>query len=234
MSGHPTISLICPTRGRPAAFAEMIRSASDTAADPDAVEVVGYVDDDDEMLDDYRVSGYALRTGLVVGGRCTLSDAWNHAAEPSSGDLLMLAADDLRFRTPRWDRIVAAAAAELSDGIGVLYGRDGHADRRMATHPFVTRRWVDIVGRFTAPYFCADYVDLWLHDVAVRVDRLVFLSDVLVEHMHPSFGKGVWDETHTDRLARARAADLPAMWDSLEPERAAEADKLAAVIGRRP
>lgn len=219
------ISLVCPSRYRPAAFAAMVESAHATAADPSGVQVVAYLDDDDPELGAYRGHDYPLPTGLVVGPRVTLSNAWNLAAARASGDVLMLCADDLRFRTPGWDVMVAGASSE---GACLVYGRDGHADERMATHPFVTRRWVDLVGRFTPPYFCADYVDLWLHDVAQRAGRAVFLPGLLIEHLHPSFGKGVYDRCHDERLARARGAGLPALWDSLEWERAAEAARLVA------
>lgn len=219
------ISLVLPTRGRPDQFAEMVESAARTSVV--GVEVVAYLDDDDPYAGAYRKALYPLPTRFVVGERCTLSDTWNRAAEQAAGDILMMAADDLRFRTLRWNVTVEGCMRGLfPDGIGVLYGRDGHADRRMATHPFVGRRWTQVVGRFTAPYFCADYVDLWFHDVATRVDRLAYLPGVLVEHMHPSFGKGEWDETHEQRLKRAIAADLPELWTSLEGERAAEAAHL--------
>ncbi len=215
----------------------MVHSAAATHSDCTPVQVVAYLDDDDFSLTLYQrlVSKLDLSfpVDFVVGERCTLSDAWNQAAAKAKGDILMIAADDLRFRTPGWDTIVAGCMAGLfPDGVGVVYGRDGHADKRMATHPFVSARWVEVVGRFTAPYFCADYVDLWLHDVASRVDRLAFLPGLLVEHMHPSFGKGEWDRTHEERLARAADAGLPALWDSLEGERAAEAERLMAVLGQ--
>jgi hypothetical protein len=225
------ISLVCPTRYRPNQFAEMVASAADLALDPKQVQVVAYLDDDEPEMGAYRGTDHDVPVGLVVGGRCTLSDAWNRAAALASGDVLMLCADDLRFRTPGWDVLVADAVESVPDGICLVYGRDGHADERMATHPFVTRRWVDVVGRFTAPYFVADYVDLWLHDVASRVGRAVYVHGLLVEHMHPAFGKGEYDRNHEERLARARVAGMPALWDSLEWEREAEAARLSAAIG---
>lgn len=224
------ISLICPTRYRPDGFSAMVESAYLSADDPSQVQVVAYIDDDDPRLGDYRNTDHQLVVALIVGQRCTLSDAWNRAAAVADGDVVMLAADDLRFRSWGWDRMVADAAAGFPDGIGLMYGRDGHADERMATHPFVTRRWVETVGRFTAPYFAADYVDLWLHDVAKRIGRAVYLPQLLVEHMHPSFGKGEWDENHRERLERAKKADLPALWDDTEGERRDEASRLLAVM----
>lgn len=209
----------------------MVASAHRTASYDLRVEVVAYLDDDDLTGNAYRGHNYPLPTEFVVGERCTLADAWNRAGAAASGDVWMLAADDLRFHTKDWDVIVEGSLrGAYEDGIGLAYGRDGHADKRMATHPFVTKNWIDAVGRFTAPYFAADYVDLWLHDVATRVDRALWLPGLLVEHLHPSYGKGDWDRTHAERLERAKLADLPTLWDSTEWERAAEAERLKAAM----
>jgi len=224
-------SLLCPTRSRPGAFASMVASAAATAAHPEDIEVIAYIDFDDPELQDYGagVSG-GVTVSHVVGPRCVLSDAWNRASRGARGNVWMMAADDLRFISLGWDDIVNDALNWYPDDIALLYGRDGHADERMATHPFVTRRWVDIVGRFTAPYFQADYCDLWLHEVAKKVGRAVYLPQLLIEHLHPSFGLGTWDQTHKERMERARGADLPAVWERTEPERDAEAARLTGFI----
>lgn len=220
------ISLIVPSRGRPVALWTMVASAEATANDPDQVEVCVRLDDDDPEGADYLAQAYPLATNNVVAKRGVMANAWNDAAAVARGDILMLAADDLRFRTRGWDTAVRQAVEKVHDRIVLVYARDGHADERMATHPFVTKEWVAAVHRFTAPYFESDYVDLWLHDVATRIDRITYLPDVLIEHMHPSFGKGEWDKTHEDRLARAKGLSLPALWAHCEPEREQEAQRL--------
>lgn len=229
------ISLLCPTRGRPGAFGAMIRSAAVTAAHPEDIEVVAYVDEDDPALGGYATAWQAGDYDInllaqVIGPRCVLSDAWNRAGDWANGDIWMMAADDLRFVSLGWDDMVTDAFAQHPDGIALVYGRDGHADERMATHPFVTRRWVDIVGRFTAPYFAADYCDLWLHEVAKRINRATYTPQLLISHLHPSFGLGEWDGTHRERMERAREVDLPAMWKSTEGERVDEAVRLLTAM----
>lgn len=226
------ISLVLPSRGRPQALFSMVYSAELTADDPDQIEVCVRIDSDDPRRYGYIAeTGYGLTTCITSGKRGVLANAWNDAAKIAGGDILMLAADDLRFRTKGWDTAVRQAVEHVGDRIVMVYARDGHADERMATHPFVTRRWVDVVGRFTAPYFEADYVDLWIDDVARQLDRAVFLPNVLIEHMHPSFGKGEWDKTHQERMARAKGLSLPSLWASCEDERKGEVERLRACMG---
>lgn len=228
-------SLLVPSRYRPERLAAMVTSAAVTISGDNDVEACIYLDDDDPALDWYRqvLAGLLMPVHVVVGPRIVLGETWNKAAERSTGDVVMLAADDLRFRTDGWDRLVADAVDGAPDGIALVYGRDGIADERMATHPFLTRRWVDAVGRVTAPHFPVDYVDLWLHDVARMVGRARYLPELYVEHMHCSVGKAEVDACTTERLARAVGADLPGLYASTLHEREAEAGRLRAAMARR-
>ncbi len=228
-----TLSLVCPSRYRPSQLLAMARSAYDTAGDPGHVELTVYVDDDDDWGAYRRAlraieAALNLRPVLTIGPRCTLSDAWNRAAEKATGDVLMLCADDLIFRTPGWDVMVLDAFDAYPDRIALVYGRDGVSDR--PTHPFIHRRWYEAVGRMTTPDFPADYCDTWLADVADLVGRRHFLPDVLIEHMHYSVGKSERDACHDERLARAEGADLPLRYAEGWSERGREADALRAVM----
>lgn len=216
------ISLLCPTRGRADWLRRMVSSALKTATGD--IEFCFYVDDDD--LDHAELArGFGK---VMVGPRITHSDCWNKAAELADGDLLMLAADDLVFRTKGWDE--AFAEAMPPDGIAYVHGRDGLHDFRLGTHGCISRTWMETLGYFTAPYFCGDYADLWLHDLAEAIGRRVYLEDVLIEHMHPAAGKAEWDLTHAERLARMEREDPGAIYQARAAERARDAEKLAAVI----
>lgn len=168
------ISLLCPTRGRPRRFAEMCDTANQTAAGP--VEIIARGDDDDPTLPDYE--GVQL-----VGPRGTLSDMWNQCAKEASGDILMMCADDARFRTHQWDRIVEAAFGRYPDRIALIYGRDGHRDETMATLGFIHRRWYDLAGTFTWPGFSWDYADTFNYKIARQLNRLCYLPDLFIEHV---------------------------------------------------
>jgi hypothetical protein len=76
------ISLLVPTRGRPANVARFLNSAAATARTPQAIEAVFYVDDDDPTRDDVaevvRRSGGALAKKVLVGPR-KLSVRADHA-----------------------------------------------------------------------------------------------------------------------------------------------------------
>lgn len=228
------ISLCCPTRGRPDGLLAMIETAADTAAGP--VEAVMWVDDDDRSYDQMRAnpSRMPLPTSWLSGSRRTMSDTWNPCAESAVGGILGVAADDIRFRTSGWDKIVDDAVADWPDGIVLVHGVDGSSwGTTHGTHPFVTRRWVDTVGRFTPPMFEMDYVDTWLCEVANRIGRRVVV-DVLMEHLHPTWGTAPMDRTHAEKFARGDRQQPGVLYGQLAGEREREAAMLTAAIEEQP
>lgn len=206
------ISLLTPSRGRPKSFHEMVESAYSTASHPAGIEVVARLDDDDPER-----ASYQPFVPVLVGPRTTLSSYWNECAAQASGEILMQCADDIRFRTYGWDELVIEAFEDYADHIVYVYGRDGIADQRMATHGFMHRRWYEALGYFTWPEFSSDYGDLWNHTIAERLDRLHYIEEVYTEHLHPAVDKGPMDQTHRERLQRDQGGVNEQIWAEAQP-----------------
>lgn len=214
-----------PTRGRPGNVRRLCTSAWDTEAYE--TEFVFYVDDDDDVATFLTVAEFGQ---VVRGPRIVLSEMWNRCADVATGDVLMHCGDDIVFRTADWDRLVLDEFERWSDRLVLVHGRDGFQDANLATHGFYHRRWVEVLGRLVPPYFSSDFNDKWNTEVADAVGRRVYLSNVYTEHMHPVTGKGDWDETHRERLARHQRDGLDRRYRELASERAADAAKLRAAI----
>lgn len=220
------VSLLCPTRGRPQAFVAMVDSALTTAGDPDSVEVVAVVDSDDRELATYV---FPTSAQVVNGDSRNMSDLWNAGADVATADVMMLCADDLRFRSFGWDDLVLDEFERWPDRLVNVWGDDGNENGQRATHPFLHRRWVDLFGRFTPPHFVADYCDLWLYEVAAACGRSRQLPGLFIEHMHISLGKSPDDETERRKVERQHGEVRPALvWDATADERAADIAKLRA------
>lgn len=222
------ISLLVPTRGRPAQCASMWRSAIHMAVEPDDVELVLYFD-----LDDPEERRYTEWLGCqgenvvnLTGPRIILSETWNRCAETAAGEILWHGNDDVIFRSEGWDKRVREAFRQVPDRIALVHGRDGIHDGGMATLGFLHRRWVETTGYFVPPYFSSDYNDTWNSQVADMLGRRVFLPEVYTEHMHPAVGKAELDQTHRERLTRHSQDNVDALYASLQHERVAWADRL--------
>ena len=225
-----TISLLVPTRQRPAQLERFMRSAVEFAERPDAVEFVVYVDRDDNSYDEFA---WPDRTVVAAGDRITLSECWNRCHAAAAGPIFGHMGDDIVFRTPSWDRIVRDVFDACEDRIVFVHGADGIQNDRLGTHGFLHARWVDTLGYFVPPYFSSDFNDTWLTEVADRIGRRVYVPNLLTEHLHFSVGKAQIDQNTVDRLVRHQADGVADRYAELRDERAADAEKLAAVIGGR-
>lgn len=137
------ISILCPTRKRPGRLQTMIDSVVATVSDISQVEILCYVTDCDNSYDEMD----ARPAKVIRGPRVIMSDLWNQLLPHAKGDIFMLCADDVIFRTKHWDVVVEDAYADCPDKILLCYGDDGGpSGKSFATLPFVSRRWCEVIG----------------------------------------------------------------------------------------
>lgn len=222
------ISLLCPTRGRPLSVARLATSIRDTASGSIPVELICYVDDDDAPM---KVAVNTLPgIKFVVGPRMMLSEYWNELTKKARFDLIMLAADDMVFRTHGWDELVIDIFAGYPDRILLVHGDDlGPNGKSFATLPIVSRRWIETIGYFTPPGFPGDFADTWLNDVADMIGRKV-LAPFVVEHMHHIWRKAQYDQTYKEKDIKQRLHNSPQVYVNRLNERQRDAAKLKAVM----
>jgi len=217
------ISILIPTRNRPENITRLYNSLLETSNNIDDIEVLLYVDNDDNSYDH-------LTFNKVRGERIVLSEMWNTLYNYCHGDIIMHCGDDIIFRTPNWDTIVKNKFTEFPDNIAFVFGNDGSPHNgNFGTHGFVHRKWVETIGYFVPPYFSSDYNDTWLNDVAKIIGRHIHV-DILTEHMHYAFGKGEYDITHQERVERHHRDGVDSIYSSKHNERLTDADKLREVM----
>lgn len=191
-----------------------------------------YLDEDDQTRHETKrlLSEGAARATWIEGPRVVLSEMWNRCWELATNDVAMHCGDDIVFRTPAWDRVILDEFDRWPDKIVFVHGDDGFQRSNVGTHGFLHRRWIETVGYFVPPYFSSDYNDLWLTEVADALDRRIYLPDVYTEHMHPAAGKGEWDRTHQERLARHTRDNVAKLYADLADRRRTDVEKLRRVI----
>jgi hypothetical protein len=194
------ITVLVPSRGRPDRALAMYRSAMDTATTED-VEVRIIVDPDDPRLADYvalRRPGYAnvrlpirileKRVGYTGSLNILARERWDDA------DVLGAFGDDVLFRTPGWDRIVAEALSTP----GIAYGNDlVHA----AGHPtavFMSSVIAKALGYLAIPQSRHLWVDDAWKLLGQKTGTLRYLPELILEHMHPAVGKAEMDQTYLE------------------------------------
>jgi hypothetical protein len=203
MIPHAEISVLLPTRGRPARAERMLRSLAETAADPDGIEIILLVDRDDAPS--HAIDTAGLRTTRLIRRRTSMGVMTDVCYRASAGRHVMLANDDIVFRTPGWDAIVLDALIRHDDGVAFVWGNDDFTGG--PTHPFLPRAACELMGGVCPTAYDRLFIDVHLYNVfrklkALGHDRMYFLPDVLIDHVHADAGKETIDETYVKGHAR--------------------------------
>ena len=225
------ISLLVPTRNRPAEFMRFYKSAMATADNPGAIEVVAYVDEDDTSYKNLDLP----RCKLIYGPRVVLSEMWNVCWENARGPYFGHMGDDIVFKSQGWDTLVKETIRKYPGKIAFVWGDDMAPTGRQnvfGTHGFVHKNWTDVTGRFVPPYFSSDYNDTWFNDVADMLQVGEFVPQIKTDHLHFVWGKGPKDKTHRERLERHGRDQVDKLYFSpeMEWERHDEAFRLRQAI----
>jgi hypothetical protein len=140
----------------------------------------------------------------------------NWAYERSEEPYILCAADDLRFHSG-WLEIILN---HLVEGIHVVgtndLGNPAVLRGEYSTHPFLTRYYADTYGTVDGPKrimveYPHVYADVEFCLTAKARGMWNFAKDSIVEHLHPYWGKGVWDRTYSVGEALQSASDV--MWE---------------------
>ena len=226
------ISLLLPTRGRAELLGRFLESVLARSERPELVEVVAYADEDDPGSHGLKVEGLEVRT--IVGPRASMGHYNTACFEQSRGDIVVLGNDDVVIQTRGWDRKVREMHAAMQDRIYLAYPNDLFKGRGLSAFPILAR---DTCHALREPFpraYRGAFIDYHLLDIFKRLEhrghpRLIYLEDVVFEHMHYRTGKGDYDRTYG---ARGRFLDDETFL-RLRDERSAMAGKLLGAIEGR-
>lgn len=204
-----TLSVLCPTRGRPDAAWALHDTFEATRTNPHS-RLVFVVDEDDPAMEDYyrprEGRELVIRRPLHGGG---MVNALNAAALDAIREwpherVLGFVGDDHRFRTPSWDVTFLEA---LSDRPGFVYGNDLFWPKgEIPTQIFISTSIVKSLGWMGLPTCKHLYIDNAWMELGSATGSIRYYQNVIVEHMHPAGGKGEWDDQY-------RKVNSPEMYD---------------------
>lgn len=203
MGGLSTrISLLMPTRGRPALAERFIRSAAERAERADLVEVIVRADEDDPASHALQASGLKLST--IIGPRTSMGAYNTDCLARSNGEIIVLTNDDVVIQTPGWDRALRETHASQRDAIYLAYPNDLFKGKRLCAFPVLSRRTCELLGDPFPRAYQGAFIDYHLLDIFKRLEhaghlRLFYLEDVVFEHMHFRTGKSQYDDTYRAR-----------------------------------
>lgn len=199
------IALLIPTRNRPGSIKEIMQEF-DIYSHGHTDIIIG-VDSDDEFIQEYRDVADEWDIVMYVGPRKKLGPTLNDMAVKYAEQYFALGfiGDDMRPRTDDWDGKILGSLKQLKTGF--VHGDDGHWKDELATQVFVTSDIVKQLGYMVPPGMIHMYLDNFWSEYARAIDKFIYRGDILIEHLHPAWGKSemddLYEETNTSERMNA-------------------------------
>jgi hypothetical protein len=196
------ITVICPSRGRPANVARLIESFRLTRVHRSTRLIIA-VDSSDPDLVGYSnaVSGAGVFLLNVDSKRRNMVQTLNQAASYAVEDVVTIlgfVGDDHVFETGGWD-------AKLNDALQpmmIAYGDDGHQHEALPTAVFMDANIVRALGWMAPPGLHHLYVDNAWKVLGEVMQSLRYFPEIKITHLHPHAGRAEWDTTYEDANSR--------------------------------
>lgn len=196
------ITLLAPTRNRPKDLRTFLESVKNTASSPESIEILFYVDDDDQstiplikpLEDEFK--DFNLHFHIGPRSEHFSKDYYNFLAKMARGRWIMAINDDSVFMTKDWDYIIdrdmSKEAERVEDDILLGIVKDGmirHGTRSrnpdMSCWLLSSKEYVNLTGGLLLEEIYTWGGDYWIGQVFQRVQggsRKVYILDVLIEH----------------------------------------------------
>lgn len=228
----PKISILLPTRGRPALAEVSVDSVVSTASKPEELEILLGVDNDDEATkawaikyaEGFNKAGTPVLKILIFNrlGYHKMHEYLNKISHYSSGKWLMVWNDDAKIETKGWDDIVLSHTK-----FEVLRMQVRNHDHPFALFPIVPRAWYDLLS-FVSP---SAQSDRFIYETCQRTWRNPMV-DIPVNCIHDRFditGNNN-DKTYQERIYMEGDPTNPEHADS--PEVQVKVWQSAMLVGR--
>lgn len=189
-----------PSRGRPeklrSTFLKYVQMAEDTSK----ISFIVSLDEDDTTRT--RTQSIILKlihknTEIIVGPPCGKIGAVNRDLDPLPPfDILLLASDDMIPVQKGYDSLLRQKMAEYyPDTDGVLFFNDGYRQDTLNTLCILGRKYYERFGYIYHPSYKSLWCDNEFTEVASKLGKQTYFSDIIIRHEHP-----FWTKEDMDRI----------------------------------
>lgn len=180
------LSLLMPTRGNAETLKYLFAGLLSRSTCKKSLELVLYLDND-HIFDRQEFATSELNVTWITGPKLTMGAYNSVCFQHASGNNIMLMNDDVNIRTDGWDEKILKAVDRIGDSVFLIYPDDGIAHEKLCAFPVLSRKTCEILVHPFPDIYRRLFIDSHVMDIFFRLERLglkriVYLSDVLLEH----------------------------------------------------
>lgn len=194
-----------PTRQRPEQFKKYFLTYIDLLVDKSSYEIHVSCDTEDKTMNNDKIKkliSFFSRVSTTYNGNKSKIEAINKGVTERDWDILILASDDMFPLVEGYDNIIRKLFEEhFPDGDGVLHFNDGFQKEKLNTLCVIGRKYYNRFGYIYYPGYKSFYADNEFDDVSRKLDKRVYIDQVIIEHRHP----GNYSGTERDGLYKRNA-----------------------------
>lgn len=188
--------MICPSRSRPQKAYEVIDTFKKTYSK--RAKLIFYLDDDDVTVKDYPKSKDS-DVIVHIGPRYGITGSVNQATTNYPNYRFYgFIGDDHRFRTENWDQKFIETIDEKGKGWGIAYGDDLLMHEKLPTEVVISKNIIDAMGCMVYPELKHLYIDNFWMEIGRGIERLFYIPEIIIEHMHYTMGKSEQDALYRE------------------------------------
>ena len=191
------IGILTSTRGRPQNIGRFIKSWQDTTAG--CSDLILLLDTDDPTLTEYYKN-----VGVIFSVNPRKNNHRGAAQIFQTGYTLFpdykyyfFGSDDLVFITKNWDKIMIDKIVS-EGGVAIPHANDLFQKGNLVACPLIPLNLLKAVGYFSPSKFVHCFVDNIWTDIGKAINKLFFMPDVIIEHLHPYAQKALMDTTYSE------------------------------------
>lgn len=190
------ISLIHPSRGRPAKALEAYQQWLSSAKHPENIQHILSLDESDNKKEFY-LEFVGQHGSIILSNNDCVVGATNEAARIATGDILIYLSDD--FKCPKdWDIKICNRFIPGDPLPRLLKVHDDlqKFEAEVLTIPIMNMALYQKLGYFFNPLYKSMWVDADLFHVCHNNNWIVYAPDLIFPHEHYSTSKVSIDETY--------------------------------------
>ncbi|MFW0072801.1 MAG: hypothetical protein AB8Z23_00950 [Coxiella-like endosymbiont] len=196
------LSLLLPTRGRSQRLKQFLDSAYQTALHSENIEVVLFIDDNDNSMHDFEYK--KLKIKKLIQSRNTMGFYNTACLEVSEGEIIIALNDDVLIKTLSWDKKIVDFHRAQPDPVYLAYPNDLNKKGKLPTFPILSQATCEVLQAVFPTAYQGSFLDLHLYDIFMRLKKLhlhrvFFLKEIVFEHLHFRNKKATIDETYKCR-----------------------------------